>query len=134
MAKIYSLKEGSKIPGEILRLAAKEGVRTASVEGIGAVRRLKLAYYNPATKKYEEHRYAENLEVTSLLGNITTKDGAPFLHAHATLGRRDMSVIGGHLLSAEVHPLLEVVITKTTNDAVRRFDEELGLNLIYKTS
>lgn len=66
------------------------------------------------------------------MGNITLKDGKPFLHLHGTFGRRDMSVIGGHVISATVFPLLEAVITPTANRALRRFDEKVGLNAIYK--
>ena len=82
--------------------------------------------------KYEEHRFEEFLEVTGLLGNITTREGKPFLHAHLTLGRHDMSVLGGHLVAATVSPLFELVMTPTKNRALRRFDDETGLSLIYK--
>lgn len=132
MAKIHSLKAGSKIPDDIVAVAMREKVRTAQVEAIGGVRALRLAYYNHETKKYEEHDFDEFLEVTSLLGNITVKDGKPFLHVHGTFGRRDLSVVAGHVMSGTVFPLLELVVTPTSNRAVRRFDEELGLNVIYR--
>jgi predicted DNA-binding protein with PD1-like motif len=66
------------------------------------------------------------------LGNITQKDGKPFLHVHGTFGRKDLSVLGGHIISASVFPILEVIMTPTRNSAFRRFDEELGLNIIYR--
>lgn len=132
MAKIYSLKAGSKVPDDILALARKEKIATARVEAIGGVRELKLAYYNHGTKRYEEHDYREFLEVTSLLGNVTLKDGKQFLHVHGTFGKRDLSVLAGHVVGASVFPLLEVVITPTRNRALRRFDDELGLNVIYR--
>ncbi len=131
--KIYSLKSGAKVPDDILAIATKEKVKTARVEAIGGVAKLRIAYYNREIKKYEEHDYEEFLEVTSLLGNITLKDGKPFLHAHGNFGRRDLSVIGGHIVAATVFPILEVVVTPTENTALRRFDDELGLNVIYKT-
>ncbi len=132
MARIHALKAGTSLTDEIIRIAAAEKIKTARVEAIGGVNRLDLAYYNHATKKYEEHSFDEFLEVTGLLGNITRKDGKPFLHAHCTLGRKDMSVVGGHLISATVFPLLEVVITPTSNRATRHFDEKTGLNVIYE--
>ncbi|HEY6282955.1 MAG TPA: DUF296 domain-containing protein [Nitrososphaerales archaeon] len=133
MAKIYSLSAGAKIPEDILTIAIKEKIDTARVEAIGGVDKLRLATYNRVTKKYDEYDYQEFLEVTSLIGNITLKDGKPFLHAHGNFGRMDRSVIGGHLISADVFPLLEVVITRTENRALRKFDEDLGLNVIYRT-
>ncbi len=133
MAKIYSLLAGAKIPEDIISIAIKEKIDTGRVEAIGGVDRLKLAYFNRVTRKYEEYDYQEFLEVTSLLGNITLKDAKPFLHAHGNFGRKDRSVIGGHIISADVFPLLEVVVTATENRALRKFDEGLGLNVIYRT-
>lgn len=132
MAKIFSLKAGAKLPDEILSIARKEKIATGRVEAIGGVDSLRLAYFNHKSKKYEEHDYAEFLEVTSMLGNITLKDGKPFLHAHGNFGRKDQSVVGGHIMSASVFPILEVVMTPTTNKALRRFDDGIGLNVIYK--
>jgi uncharacterized protein len=127
LAKIYSFKAGARIPDDVVAAAKKDEVKTSLVSAIGGVRELKLGYFNQKTKKYEEHDYREELEVTSLLGNITIKEGEPFLHVHGTFGRRDMSVIGGHVVSATVSPLLELVVTPTKNRGVRRFDEAIGL-------
>ena len=130
MAKIYSLKAGAKIPDDIVAIASKEKIPTARVEAIGGVKELRLAYFNHESKMYEEHPYLEFLEVTSILGNITLKEGRQFLHVHGTFGRRDLSVLAGHVVSATVFPLLEVVVTPTRNRAVRKFDEGLGLSVI----
>ena len=132
MPKIYSLKPGAALTGGLLDIAAREGLRTAKVEAIGGVKRLRIAYYNSKTKKYEEHGYEEFLEVTSLIGNVTQKDGRPFLHLHGTFARRDMTVIGGHVISGMVFPLLEAVFTPTANRAFRRFERKTGLNAIYR--
>jgi predicted DNA-binding protein with PD1-like motif len=134
VAKIFSLRKGARIPEDILKIARREKIATARVEAIGGVNRLRLAYYNSQKKKYEEHEYRGFFEVTSLLGNITTKDGKPFLHVHGTFGKRDMSVVGGHVMTATVFPILEVVITPTKNKALRKFDETTGLNVIHKIS
>ncbi|MDG7006955.1 MAG: DUF296 domain-containing protein [Nitrososphaerota archaeon] len=130
MAKIYSLEAGSKVPDDIVAIAAREKIRTARVEAIGGVKELRLAYFNHEAKKYEEHDYREFLEVTSILGNVTLKDGRLFLHIHGTFGRRDLSVLAGHVVQATVFPLLEVVVTPTKNRAKRKFDDELGLYVI----
>lgn len=114
-------------------MAKEGGVKTASVEALGGVRSLKLAYFNHAKRTYEQHTFREFLEVASLVGNITLRDGKPFLHAHGTFGRRDMTAIAGHLVSAKVFPLLEVVMSPTSNRALRKFDDETGLNMIYRT-
>lgn len=132
MAKLYSLGPGTKVPEGILEIARREHISTAAVEGIGGVKELNLAYFNQETKKYEEHRFVEYMEAASLLGNLTLKDGEPFLHLHGNFGRRDLSVIGGHVVSAVVSPLLELTVTPTENTAHRRFDMAAGLSTIYK--
>jgi len=132
MAKIYSLKAGAKVPDEIIGIAEKEKIATARVEAIGGVTELKLAYFNHKTKRYEEHDFREFLEVAAILGNLTLKDGRPFLHIHGTFGRKDLSTLAGHVMKAKVFPLLEVVVTPTKNRALRRFDDDLGLNAIYR--
>jgi hypothetical protein len=132
VSKIYGLEAGKSLTDGLLAIARREKIRTAKVEAIGGVNRLRLAFFNSRARKYEEHVYDEFFEVTSLIGNITLKDGEPFLHLHGTFGRRDMSVIGGHVVSGTVFPLLEAVITPTANSALRRFDEKRGLNVIYQ--
>jgi uncharacterized protein len=132
VAKIYSLKAGAKVPDDIVAIATREKIPTARVEAIGGVNALRLAYFDHESKKYEEHEYREFLEVTSILGNITLKDGKQFLHIHGTFGRRDLSVLAGHVMAATVFPLLEVVVTPTKNKAFRKFDDGLGLNVIHR--
>jgi predicted DNA-binding protein with PD1-like motif len=132
VSKIYSLRPGTSLTDGLLAIAKREKIRTAKVEAIGGVKQLRIAYFNSSAKRYEEHEYDEFLEVASLIGNFTLKDEGPFLHLHGTFGRRDMSVIGGHVVSGTVFPLLEAVITTTANRALRRFDEKMGLNVIYK--
>ena len=100
------------------------------VTGIGGVREVRLAYYDRSEKKYEEKTFQEQLELTSLVGNVTVKDGTLFLHAHGTFARRDYTVIGGHVVSGVVSQLLEFVLTPTENTAVRELDESLGLYTI----
>jgi hypothetical protein len=34
---------------------------------------------------------------------------------------------------AKVYPFLEAVVTPTRNRALKKFDDELGLNIIYKS-
>ena len=132
VSKIYSLKPETNLIEGLLAIAKREKMKTAKVEAIGGVNELRIAYFNSKARKYEEHDFHEFLEVASLIGNVTLKDEEPFLHLHGTFGRRDMSVIGGHVISGKIFPLLEAVFTPTANEAQRRFEEKFGLNAIYR--
>lgn len=128
MAKIYALKAGVSLIDEILLIAKKEKIKSATVEAIGTVSKLRLAHSNRGSKEYEEQSYDEQLEATSILGSITQKHGRPFVHIHGTFGRKDTSVIGGHVISATVSPLMEIVITPTQGGKTKKLKEEIRLD------
>jgi uncharacterized protein len=124
------LESGDKLFASLLALAAREGISYAALSGLGAVRWIRVAYFNVETREYEIHELEEQLEVTSLVGNITLREGTPTLHAHATLGRRDLSVIGGHVLEAIARPTLEIWLSRERAEVQRLPDDESGLWLM----
>ena len=125
------LESGERVVASLTRLAEQESIGYASVTGLGAVRSVAVAYFNVQTREYETHQLEEQLEVTSLIGNFTLKDGRPFLHAHVNLGRRDLSTLGGHLMEAVAHSTLEVWLVREQGAAVQRLpDDESGLSLM----
>ena len=81
------------------------------------------------SKKYVDKTFEEQMEISSLVGNISEKDGEVYLHLHANFGRRDYTVVGGHLLSCVLNGACELVVTRFHCKVGRRFDEETGLNL-----
>ena len=100
------------------------------VRGIGAVCEATFRMYDPATKEYVDKTFSEQMEITNLTGNISEKDGKPYLHVHATCSRADYSCIGGHLLSARINGACELLVDKFGDTSVGRYlDSETGLNL-----
>ena len=112
---------------EVLR---REEITYSSLTGLGAIRWAKFAYYNATTKSYEEHVVDDQMEVISLVGNTTLRDGSPFIHWHVALARRDGSMIGGHFLDAIIRPTLEVWLRRESAEVHRVFDEGSGLALM----
>jgi hypothetical protein len=121
---------GEHAADAVLEVLRREKVTYASLTGLGAVRWAKFAYYNATTRSYEEHEIDEQMEVISLVGNTTLRDGAPFIHWHVGLARRDMSMIGGHFLDAIVRPTLEIWLRRESAEIHRVFDEGSGLALM----
>ena len=106
------------------------GIRCGQVRGIGAVCEATFRMYDPATKQYVDKTFSEQMEVTNITGNISQKDGEPYLHVHATCSREDYSCVGGHLLGARINGACELLVDSFGDTSVgRRFDEETGLNL-----
>jgi predicted DNA-binding protein with PD1-like motif len=105
-------------------------VLAAQVTGVGALRRAEVGYFDRDRRDYVRIPVDEQIEVLSLVGDVATRDGAPALHVHAVLGRRDGSTVGGHLLGGEVWPTLEVIVTEVAPQLAKRVDPETGLALI----
>jgi hypothetical protein len=57
------------------------------------------------------------MEVLALGGNISLKDGQPFVHAHVILADGDGGAYGGHLAENSVVFALEFVIQELKADS-----------------
>ena len=121
---------GDAVLEGLLSFASETDVRTSRVNGIGAFSECSIAFFDRDSRAYEEIPVSEQVEVLSLLGNITLgPEGRHRLHVHVTLGRRDGSTLGGHFLDGRVWPTLEVFVTETTGTIARAVDEDSGLPL-----
>lgn len=121
------VERDAEVMSTLLAVATREGLGYGVVSGLGAVSWVKLAYLNAATREYETHEVTDQLEVVSLLGNLTLRDGQPFFHLHISCGRRDLSMFGGHFLDAVANPTLEVSIAIEEGASVIRVpDPESG--------
>ena len=110
---------------------AEKNILAGEVRGIGAISEVVFRFLDPVTKKYVDKAFDEQLEITALIGNISEKDGKPYLHIHLTCSRHDYSCLGGHLLSARINGACELVVDKWDAPVGRQYDDETGLNL-YK--
>lgn len=127
---VVIMDKGDDAAAELARFARERRVTGAGLTAVGACREATLAYFDRATMTYQDIPVTEQVEVLSLLGDIATKDGEPAVHAHAVLGFRDGSTVGGHVQRAIVWPTLEVIVTESPAHLRKRLDEETGLALI----
>lgn len=124
------LAKGDEVAEELVRFAREHDVTGAGLTAVGACREATLGYFDPEVMQYQDIPVTEQVEVLSLLGDIATRDGEPALHAHAVLGLRDGSTVGGHLQRAVVWPTLEVIVTESPVHLRKRVDQGTGLALI----
>jgi predicted DNA-binding protein with PD1-like motif len=96
------LEHGADIISQITNLAEKNGVETGALSAIGALSRAKLAYYDQLSHEYGTFSLEEPVELASCSGNISMRDGRPFVHAHAVLSDRTGRTFGGHLTSGTI--------------------------------
>ena len=127
---VLRLEMGDDILLSLKRFAKNYRVGAAKFEGIGSLNTAKLGHYDFKTKNYKFEIFSEDLEILSLSGNIATMNKAPLPHAHVTLGKRDFSVIGGHLDEGSLANMVEIILSTLPGKLVKARDEEIGLNLL----
>jgi len=113
----------------VTELAEKKGITVATFTAIGALKWAKLGFYDQQKHEYQEITLDSPHEIASCVGNISMKDGKPFVHAHAVLADKTGNTKAGHLLegivfAAEVH-LSELKEAKVE----RKHDKLTGLSL-----
>lgn len=124
------LEVGEEVVASLAEIAEREGVTFAEVSGIGAADEFDVSVYDVKAKVYFDNEFREPMEITSLLGTVSEKDGAPYIHIHATAGRADGTVIGGHLKRAVISATCELVLHTVYGRVPRFYDERTGLNLM----
>lgn len=127
---VVRLDKDDLLAESLLAVARKEGVTLASVSGIGATDDFEVGVFDLESSEYNHSRFFGNHEITSLAGNLTTKDGEPYLHLHITCAGEGGKVVGGHLFEAKISLTAEIFLQTAKGNAERRRDETLGINTI----
>lgn len=124
------LETDDDVLGLLQQLCESEGITTAELTAIGGFRRAKLGFYDLGEKRYEPIAIDEQVELLSLLGNVTLYQGKPKIHVHCVVGHRDGRTSGGHLLEGIVRPTLELMIREIPAPLHRTDRPEIGIPLI----
>jgi len=141
MAKEYKFKQtvvgqfrlGTDLLEELTRLAQERNIRSGRIQGIGATTHAVVAYYDQTAKKYLPMEFKGGMEILNLHGNISIRDGKPFVHAHLLLGDREGNIFGGHLMPGTKLWACEVFIDEFDGeDLIRGLEEKTGL-FLWKT-
>jgi len=130
--KTYALilETGEEVVSQLQRFAEENNLTASHFTAIGAFSSATLGYFDWNQKDYEKISVHEQVEVLSLMGDVALQDGAPKIHVHVVLGKRDASACRGHLLEAYVRPTLEIILTESPSYLKRSCDPESGLALI----
>lgn len=123
------IDRGEEILSSVKEVCQKEGIKLASISAIGAVDHVVVGLYMIEKQKFLPNTFDGEMEMTSLNGNVTTKDGEINLHMHANFADKKGSVFGGHLSEAIISGTCEMFIEKIDGEITRRIDEVTGLNI-----
>lgn len=113
----------------LTRFCREEGIATGTFTAIGAFKEVNLGFYDQESHEYGETKVNRPCEMASCTGNVSSKEGEPFVHAHAVVADEEGEVLGGHLgdsrvFAAEVH--LQVL---EGPELERKHDEVTDLSL-----
>ena len=127
---IGKLSHGKDLLEEMTALCIKEDITLGRVEGIGAVQRARVGYYNQAAREYQYMEFNGHLEITNLSGNVSIKDNKPFVHAHVTFSDEKGNAFGGHLAQGTLIFAFEIILHAFEGpQCTRSFDDVTGLPL-----
>jgi predicted DNA-binding protein with PD1-like motif len=105
-------------------------IRFGSISVIGAVEKATIGYYDQKKKKYYKSVLKEEFEVLSCNGNVSIKEGKPFLHLHIALSDTKLKALGGHLFPGTTVFVGEATIQEIKGKALtRNLDPAAGLPL-----
>ena len=128
-ALVIRLDRGDEVVSCLTEAVKREGITLGAVSGIGAADRAVVGLYNVEEQQYHKTELIGPMEITSLVGNVTTKDGETYLHLHINLCDGAMNVRGGHLNECRISATGEIVLTILDGTVERRQDPVTGLNL-----
>lgn len=129
---LLRIKPGYELFNSLLNFAKKYKINSGFFYGIGASKKCLIGRYNEKKKDYDWLEIKKQMEIGSLIGNLTLKEGHYYLHIHATLGDENLRTISGHLKELIVFPTCEIMFFVFKNRIKREFNKITGLYLIEK--
>ena len=131
---VVVFETGDEVTAGLKKFAQDHKLEASHFSGIGAFSDITLGFFNLATKDYNRIQLNEQVEVLSLLGNVTLEEEKTKIHAHVVLGKSDGTAHGGHLIQAHVRPTLELIVEESPEHLRRKFNAQVGLALINVNS
>lgn len=126
---ILRLDRGEEIISKIKELCLKENISLGKISGLGACDELIIGLYSINDKEFLQKEFKEEMEITSLVGNISTMDDEIYLHMHINVADKELKTYGGHLNKCIISATGEIFIEKIDGNINRKKDKTIGLNL-----
>jgi predicted DNA-binding protein with PD1-like motif len=121
---------GDEVISGLTTFAKEHHLDASDFTALGAFSSALLGFFAVEQREYRKIPVEEQVEVLTLVGNITLDEGEPKIHAHVVLGCTDGATRGGHLLEGWARPTLELILSESPVQLRRRYDAASGLALI----
>ena len=117
------LTYGEDLLKELSGLCESRNIQMGTLQVIGAVQSACLGFYQQKEKRYQRTTLSSPAEITSCLGNISSKEGKIFIHAHLTLADEQGNVFGGHLMPGTTVFAAEFQIRELQGEILHRGED-----------
>lgn len=124
------LKPGQRLRQSLEDLQLQYNIQSGSIEGIGSIRNVEVAFFDSKKKQFVKKKFPQDAELLSLSGNLSRKEGRPWVHGHVIFADKDFKVWGGHLEEAEVRVTAEIVVKTSKTELLRERSSDLNSDLI----
>lgn len=124
------IDRGEEIIGSIKDFCTLNKITAGHISGIGSVSRAELGLFDVEEKQYIKTEFQGIYEIASLSGNISSMNNETYLHIHAVLSDSKCNAFGGHFAMGIVAATCEIIIIPIEGKAGRKFDKEIGLNML----
>jgi predicted DNA-binding protein with PD1-like motif len=128
-AAFVSLERGEDLLEGLGRAVEELRFEAATLQVIGGLERATAGYFDPEVKEYRPIETG-HVEICSGLGNVSIRDGRPFIHLHLVLSGADGSCVGGHAMDGCRAFVVEAYFRALSGPApVREEVPEMGLKV-----
>jgi predicted DNA-binding protein with PD1-like motif len=124
------LESGEEAMEQLLAFAKSLNLSASQFSAIGAFSDTTLGFFDFSIKDYKKNRFNEQMEVVSLVGDITMYKNEYKVHGHVVLANEKGNAFGGHLVKGIVHPTLEIILNESPLYLQREMDGKSGIPLI----
>jgi predicted DNA-binding protein with PD1-like motif len=119
-AHVFQLRfaTGDEILSGLQELAETHHITAAYITGLGGLSTATLGFGDPTLGfAFRKVAVDEKAELVSLVGDISLRDGKPYVHVHCVVAVKDGSTRGGHMIEAHVDPVAEITVVATAMGA-----------------
>ncbi|MDI6803115.1 MAG: DNA-binding protein [Bacteroidota bacterium] len=129
---IGAIPSGSDLYDALTKIVTEEDIRIGKVTAIGAVTNAIIGYFDQIKKEYNTIELNGGYEILNCTGNVSIREGKPFVHTHITLSDKEGKVFGGHLMPGTKVFACEVFIDEYTGEDLVREKEETTNLFLWK--
>lgn len=126
---VIRIDKGEEVLTILAKLCKEEKIKVGQITGIGATDKITIGLFDSNEKVYKKTELTGPMEITSLIGNISSKNDEVYLHCHINVCNEKMNVFGGHLNECFISLTGEIIITVVEGKIEREFNQSVGLNL-----